>query len=381
MPIQAPAKRPNPTDASKSNTSNVKKAKLSQEKGLLAKGQPGPVATIFTKAKPVPIVSAPEPRQAQKTELKPAADTHMDIPPSGWSDNDEGSGLDDGGVEPEDGVVVNPNGLVQLAYPKKKSGRHPGGAPRNDLMDQLLIYCYFEADGPDLKKWGCIGRCGRTWTIRNFNRVLKHASECRKLTTDLRELARDKSAEKAPSQKLENRVERHRGETEKPKTMKSSPNQQNKTSQKITVFESFQIKGKADREEAINLAIIRFICAAGLPTHIVSYQEWTDLLNLLCPSYHPPNRSMLEDNLIVSEANKVRRNILTQLRNEWNLTISFDGGTSRGRDSYWTIHVSTEERKVHLLETILATNVSHTAEWIKQQAMGLRVNLLPFGSV
>jgi hypothetical protein len=147
---------------------------------------------------------------------------------------------------------------------------------------------------------------------------------------------------------------------------------QNETSHKVTVFNSFQIKGKANRDEAINLAVIRFICAAGLPTHIVSYQEWTDLLNLLCPSYRPPNRSMLEDDLIVSEANKVRRDILIQLRNQWNLTISFDGGTSRGRDSYWTIHVSTEERKVHLLETILATDVSHTAQWIEQQAMGVR---------
>jgi hypothetical protein len=334
MPIQAPAKRPNPTDASQSNSNDtvpVKKAKLSQENGLLAKGQQGPVAAIFAKAKPVPIVSAPQPQRAQKTEPKPV---DVDIPPAGWS-NDEDYGLDEGGVEPEDGVVVNPNGLVQLAYPKKNLGRHPGGAPRNDLMDQLLMYCYFEADGPDFKKWGCIGRCGRIWTIRNFNRVLKHASECRKLTTDLRELARDKSAEKAPSQKLENRVERHCDETEEPKTIKF--NKKNETSHKITVFESFQIKRKADHEEVINLAIIRFICAAGLPTHIVSYQEWTDLLNLLCPSYHPPNRSKLEDDLIVSEANKVRRNILTELRNQWNLTISFDGGTSRGRDSYWTI--------------------------------------------
>ena len=81
---------------------------------------------------------------------------------------------------------------------------------------------------------------------------------------------------------------------------------------------------------------------------------------------------MLEYDLIVSEANKVQRNILNQLRNQWNLTISFDGGTSRGRDSYWTIHVSTEERKVYLLETILATDVSHTAEWIEQQALGVR---------
>ena len=365
-PVQAPtvAKRPNPTDAS-SPSVNAKKAKVSpQEKALLIKGRPGPVATIFMKAKPAPGNPEPQPADMHNAEI---------LAPR-WSDDDEGSVPDDD-VEPKDGVVVNPNGLVQLSYPKKKVGRHPGGAPRNDLMDQFLMYCYSEADGLDVKKWGCIGRCGRTWTTRNFNCVLKHASECRKLTTtNLRELARDKSAEKAPSQKLENRAERHRAE--EPKTTKSGPNKQNEkieNSHKVTVFNSFQIKGKANRDEAINLAVIRFICAAGLPTHIVSYQEWTDLLNLLCPSYHPPNRSMLEDDLIVSEANKVRRNILTQLRNQWNLTISFDGGTSRGRDSYWTIHVSTEERKVHLLETILATDVSHTAQWIEEQALGVRI--------
>ena len=373
MPVRAPAvsnlKRPNTTDSNASSL-NLKKLKVSQEKALSTKGRPGgpgPVAPIFTKAKATTTgVSSPEMMEPQPAEVH-----DMEILPSGWSDNDEGSVPD---VEPEDGIVVNPDGLIQLSYPKKKTGRHPGGAPRNDIMDQFLMYCYSEVDGLDSKKWGCIGRCGRTWTIRNFNRVLKHASECRKLTTDLRELARDKSAEKAPSQKLENQAERE-AELEEPKKKKSVPNKQNETletSHKVTVFNSFQRKGKSNRDEAINLAMIKFICTAGLPTHIVSYQEWTDLLNLLCPSYHPPSRSMLEDDLIVSEANKVRRNILNRLRNQWNLTISFDGGTSRGRDSYWTIHVSTEERKVYLLETILATDVSHTAEWIEQQALGVR---------
>lgn len=99
--------------------------------------------------------------------------------------------------------------------------------------------CYSEVDDPDVKKWGRIGRCGRTWSTRNFNRVLKHASGCRKLTTDLWELARDESAEKAPSQKLENRAEH---EAEGPKTIKSGPNKQKEKlepSHKITVFNSF----------------------------------------------------------------------------------------------------------------------------------------------
>lgn len=238
MPVQAPAaanlKRPNTTDAS---SLKVKKVKVSQER--VTKSRPGPIAPIFANAKAITTsASAPDLQHTQMREPQSAEVHDMNILPMGWSDNDEGSVAD---VEPEDGVIVNPNGLVQLSYPKKKTGRHPGGAPRNDLMDQFLMYCYSEADGLDSKKWGCIGRCGRTWTTRNFNRVLKHASECRKLTTDLRELARDKSAEKAPSQKLEDRAEHD----EEPKKTKSGSNKSNdklETSHKVTVFSSFQKK-------------------------------------------------------------------------------------------------------------------------------------------
>ena len=97
VPVQAPAvaKRPNPTDSS--HSVNVKKAKVSQEKAMSVKGRPGPVATIFTKAKPVPTISTPEPQPE---------DIHdVEILPSGWSDDDKGSALNNH-IEPEDGVVV-----------------------------------------------------------------------------------------------------------------------------------------------------------------------------------------------------------------------------------------------------------------------------------
>ena len=113
MPVQAPAvaKRPNPTNSS--HSVNVKKAKVSQEKALSVKGRPGPVATIFMKAKPVPTISATEPQ--------PEDIHNAEILPSGWSDDDEGSAPNND-IKPEDGVVVNPNSLIQLLYPKKKKG-------------------------------------------------------------------------------------------------------------------------------------------------------------------------------------------------------------------------------------------------------------------
>jgi hypothetical protein len=91
--------------------------KVSPEKGLTVKRKSGPVAAIFAKVKPAPNVSAPDPQHAQTAEQK-SEDVHKILPP-GWSDDDEGD------VKPEDGVVVNPNDLVQLSYPKKKADRHP----------------------------------------------------------------------------------------------------------------------------------------------------------------------------------------------------------------------------------------------------------------
>jgi hypothetical protein len=56
---------------------------------------------------------------------------------------------------------------------------------------------------------------------------------------------------------------------------------------------------------------------------------------------------------------------LAYLKMQENLTISCDGGTSKGREAFWTTHVSTPKRKVYVMECREATSESHTAVWIK----------------
>jgi hypothetical protein len=55
----------------------------------------------------------------------------------------------------------------------------------------------------------------------------------------------------------------------------------------------------------------------------------------------------------------VRQQQLTYLCTQFDLTISFDGGTSTGRGSCWTVHISDPQRRVYLMETREATSESH----------------------
>ncbi|KAF5350309.1 hypothetical protein D9758_012822 [Tetrapyrgos nigripes] len=77
---------------------------------------------------------------------------------------------------------------------------------------------------------------------------------------------------------------------------------------------------------------------------------------------------MLEDDLIPSEAAKIVSNNMKLLKTERNLTISFDGGTRR-RKSHWTVHISEQNRSVHLMEVKNATNERHTKEWVRDLAL------------
>jgi hypothetical protein len=64
---------------------------------------------------------------------------------------------------------------------------------------------------------------------------------------------------------------------------------------------------------------------------------------------------------------------LTYLKTQENLTISCDGGTSKGSEAFWTTHVSTPKRKVYLMECREATSESHTAVWIKNFILEARL--------
>ncbi|KAF9031322.1 ribonuclease H-like domain-containing protein [Panaeolus papilionaceus] len=82
------------------------------------------------------------------------------------------------------------------------------------------------------------------------------------------------------------------------------------------------------------------------------------------PAYKPASRDKLEGEHIIGEAERILELQVEFLKTQKNITVSCDGGTSRGKESFWTVHMSVVQ-KVFLMEMREATAVSHTGEWIK----------------
>lgn len=123
--------------------------------------------------------------------------------------------------------------------------------------------------------------------------------------------------------------------------------------------------GRKGRHDALDFAIVQLFCVGGLSTSLASRPEWKALFEIVDPSYRPASRSRLEDNQIIAEAEEVGLKQLKKLSKEENLTISCDGGTSKGREAFWTVHISTAQGKTYFIEGRHATDESHTAVWIK----------------
>lgn len=128
----------------------------------------------------------------------------------------------------------------------------------------------------------------------------------------------------------------------------------------------FGPQGRRETSNALDLAILKLFCCARIPPAVVDLQEWKDLFQVTHPSYKPASRTRLMDEHIMSEQERVRQLQVAELRTQTNLTCSFDGGSTRGGDSFYTVHATTSTRKVSLLEGQECTRESHTGEWIAE---------------
>lgn len=76
--------------------------------------------------------------------------------------------------------------------------------------------------------------------------------------------------------------------------------------------------------------------------------------------------STIADSFITTEAAYVRSESIKKLSKLQNLTLSFDGGTTRSGESVYTVHVTDPlKREAYLIEGNEETGVSHTAEHIQ----------------
>ena len=118
--------------------------------------------------------------------------------------------------------------------------------------------------------------------------------------------------------------------------------------------------------------IMRLICACSLVPHIIDSPEWKELMGLLNGSYHPTSADIFADKHIPCEAVFVREKQINILRNIQNLTLTFDGNTTRKPHSIYTVHATTPEWATYFLDGHEDSGERHTQEWVTNKLLKVR---------
>ena len=135
--------------------------------------------------------------------------------------------------------------------------------------------------------------------------------------------------------------------------------------------------GRLKLQDDADHAIMLLVCKCGLAPSILDTAEWKRVVNILNPHYHPTSSSTFTEKLIPQEAEYVRTKQVDILKASSNLTISFDGGSTR-KDAIYFVHATTPERDSYFIAGCEGTDEKHTATWIAEQLTEVR-DLTPLG--
>lgn len=139
--------------------------------------------------------------------------------------------------------------------------------------------------------------------------------------------------------------------------------------------EGAKIKAQSHQkfQEEVDLLIVRLICVRGLVPNVIDSPEWKELMQKLNGIYRPTSSNVFCDKYIPSEASFVRKSQIEILKKEENLTLTFDGTTSRRQESFYTAHATTPARETYFLDGHEGTGEHHDTAWIMDKLLKVRV--------
>lgn len=265
--------------------------------------------------------------------------------------------------------------------PQSNRGRKP---------DELLAKLAVKFQGPDGKpSWKCIApKCLHT-AKGNFqqSRILKHSVSCKHLREYDRD-AYDHAIRTAVGGSLGARREARRLEaletasstipaqvTGKPLTHASATTTGGSGNLispdgtlNVATLRAEGAKRKSEQNEIfqddVDLIIVRLICVRGLVPNIIDTPEWKELMQKLNGIYQPTSGDAFRDVHIPNEAAFVRDEQIKLLKKEENLTLTFDGMTTRKQESFYTAHATTPARDTYFLDGHEGSGEHHNTEWI-----------------
>lgn len=265
------------------------------------------------------------------------------------------------------------------------------GRPLTDLLPKISQLCT-DTRTKQLR-WRCKGindhsghNCRKSWaTPRNRSRVLKHAGSCRLLPKELRAEANELMSSESPSAKLERIVAAetagNAGTARTPPVHLVGTVKESRTINKVAKVDGsldapsstkrqqpldviVGMAGKQLLQAQLDVAIIYLICAACLAPTLVDYPQWRKVLEIANNKYQPASSSKLVDNQIPKEASDIRKATIAYLKTQYDLTVSYDGATTKKPQSVYTVHATTADGRSFLLDGNETSSDSHTGEHI-----------------
>jgi hypothetical protein len=134
--------------------------------------------------------------------------------------------------------------------------------------------------------------------------------------------------------------------------------------------------GQKNQEEQLQLyqnkvdhVIMQLICVQGLVPNIVDSDEWKELMNFLNGAYKPTSADTFATKHIPHEAVYVQNKQNNILRTINNLTLTFDGNTTRKLQSIYTAHATTPSHETYFLDAHQGSDEQHTTQWVTSKLM------------
>ena len=145
-----------------------------------------------------------------------------------------------------------------------------------------------------------------------------------------------------------------------------SPGSSDDKLKQTTIHTDAIAAGRSELKAKLNHLVLKLICVRGLVPDLVDSPEWREfVLEATKGRYESASSTTFLTSYIPSEASHIRKLQYQRLQTLRNLTITFDGGTTRKPQSVYTVHITTIDRKVYFMEGHEASGESHTAEHIK----------------
>lgn len=237
------------------------------------------------------------------------------------------------------------------------------GRPPNPVVNRLSIRYVHKTDKKPY--YGC--RAPSCSWLRSGNaqqdRILRHATSCRHLSSDLKAFANDCAAGGSLGAKLEVMETADAG-GETPMKIPATEG-----SQSVLPLGKYTEKGQKELQARLDHCIMKLICVAGLVPNLLDSKEWREFMAIANPRYKITPSGMFEEKYIPAEAALVRKRMNELLSKSKHLTLTFDGSTTRKPQSVYTVHVTMKDRKSYFIDGCEGSDEHHTALWVKDKVL------------